>query len=308
MPARLGRDRTTYTVAAGRLTTPLDLGIGVRNSDIGKIVWSGGHSIRLNDPTFERHYRIWGDEPHRVQYALSTPLRRLLLDQFALGNSWIITDEGVSVFRHHHVNDGRWLYWAIEYAARAVDQLHRARAQVPTATALAHHYNDWHAFARAHNFAALHTPLCMWGEMRNVKVYVYSVRIGHRSFRLEIKAGFVGLLAAGIRLRPKYSSERADWFVDDHRLGNKRFDDIFQLKVHDPERARELLDAVLQQELLKLHDEIGPVYLDDNGLMVGIPYVPREPAMVLHALDRVVTVAERLKAKLVPPKRHGPYR
>ncbi|MBW2529182.1 MAG: hypothetical protein JRI23_33710 [Deltaproteobacteria bacterium] len=305
-----GNNRSTYTVVSSRLETPLDLGLSVRRHGFFSNLLHGSHDIPFNDPTFDRAFIVQADEDHRAHRLLTPALRRLLLDHVGRSQTFLLSDRGMVVERPGTVSDPRWLHWAVELCSRAAYQLDQARSQVPAATPLLGHRHAWAAYATANGLRGLDTPLCMWGKLDGSEVVVFAARTGTLAYALSIQLKFPRPLGLGLVLEPQGTLDRLAIFFgsQDHRLGDADFDQAFVVKVSDADRVATVLDAPVRAQLLGLHNSVGPVSLDDHGLMVRLPFVPRDPSAVPRTVHQLTGVTEAITSRSPADAQVGPYR
>lgn len=305
-----GNNRRTYTVVAGRLDTPLDLGLSIRRHGFLNDLFEGSRDVPIGDAPFDTAFLVQADEDHRARALLTPVLRRLLLDQLRRGPDFVLSDQGLVVERPGVVSDPRWLQWAVEVCSRGTYKLDRARAGVPPASPLTHHRHAWAAFATARGLRGLDTPLCMWGTLDSVEVVVYAVRTGKLTYALDIRLRFSRSLGLGLTVKPKRTFDRIAIFFGskDHPLGDPDFDATFVVAVSDTARVGELLDPSLRAQLLGLNDQVGPVWLNDDGLTVRLPVVPRDPSAVPRTVHQLTGVVELIMSRSPASRSVGPYR
>jgi len=305
-----GDSKQTYTVVSAKLITPMDIGLNLRRHGLLNELFHGAVDIEVGDPGFDAAFLVSGDEPHRVRALLTPELRQLLAHHLATSNvTFNCTDHGLSVECSGTTHNALWLSWAIELVGSATAKLDTARRAVAPASALAHHRQAWHAFASANGMHGLDTPLCMWGTLAGASVQAYAVRTDRIQYQLEVSLRFSQPLRMGLNVQPKGLMDKMSIFFggQDHRFGDQHFDDSFRVRVSDTSRAALVLNSGIRGQLLRLHREVGPLSLDDDGMAVRLPTVPHEPAIVPKTVQKLLGVAEALTARNQVDA-IGPYR
>jgi len=145
--------------------------------------------------------------------------------------------------------------------------------------------------------------------MAGATVYAYSVRLARKKYCLEIWLRFEEPLGLGLLIQPMSTLDRMkDLFAaEDYKLGEEIFDETFLVRVSNPEGAVALLDQATREKLLALHRSLGPLSLTDEGLLVRLPRVPPDPAIVPSMVGQLLELATHI-AQRRSQQRGGPYR
>ncbi|HZO11954.1 MAG TPA: hypothetical protein VFB62_01805 [Polyangiaceae bacterium] len=303
-----GKHAPLWTLMA-RLAPPLDLGLmlhpgGAEFEDIT----GGAPFVPIGDRRFDARFIVRADEPERAQALLDEPLRQQLVQMLDPRAVFMLTDHGVA-FQTHIQANFQWLNRALEVAATIAHSINRARDQVPVASVLAEHRHAWQRFAQRSGLTGIGAPLCMWGRMAGATVYAYSVRLARKKYCLEIWLRFEEPLGLGLLIQPMSTLDRMkDLFAaEDYKLGEEIFDETFLVRVSNPEGAVALLDQATREKLLALHRSLGPLSLTDEGLLVRLPRVPPDPAIVPSMVGQLLELATHI-AQRRSQQRGGPYR
>ncbi len=305
-----GDSRRSYTVVSASLATPLDLGLRiVRDGWLGGL-FARGHDIVLGHPEFDATFRVSGDEDERVRYGVSPALQHLLLQQLRRGPTFTMDDRGMRMERAGVMMDERWLRWALEVVARGTLQLDKARAHIPVAGTLAHHRLAWQQYAQAHGLKLSTAPLCVWGQLGDTEVHVYTVRTGVRDYQVDISMRFRDVLRLGLHVGPQGVFDRISVFFgsQDQRFGDPLFDKTFRVRSANTERSERILTPAIRKQLLQLHGQLGPITVNDAGISVRLPYVPHEPAMVPRVVNALLTLSDAVEEAANTEVAAGPYR
>ncbi|MBW2455064.1 MAG: hypothetical protein JRI68_11165 [Deltaproteobacteria bacterium] len=299
-----------WTVHA-RLQPPLDLGLSIHTGrheveDVTK----GASLVVTGDAEFDKRFVVRGDEPERVRALLDPPLRQRLVRQLHPGALFMVTDQGVAMQVPRPHANLEWFTRALNTLTGIASGVNRARSNVPVAAVLQRHRTSWAAFASSQMLHGISAPLCMWGRLRGATVFAYSVRLGPGDLCLEIWLRFQEPLGLGVLLQPKRTVDRVKelFGADDHELGDPVFDETFLLRLSDVEATEALLDEPLRKRLLAIHSTVGPLSLTDDGLLVRLPTVPLDPAVVPNKVGHLLELAREIAERRGGQRDGGPYR
>jgi hypothetical protein len=304
-----GDSKTTYTVVSAALRMSLDLGLNLRRHGFFNNMFHKSADVEVGHRAFDDAFIVSADEASRVMLLFDAKLRQLLLQHLSQKHDFSLTDHGVSVECVGETRDRQWLSWAIELCARATSKMDIARSNVPPAAPLAHHRHAWRAYATANGMACMDTPLCMWGDISGQKVQANAVRTAPGVYELEVSLKFAEELGLGLGIEPTGLMDKVAVFFgsQDHRFDDLVFDDTFRVKVTAVDQVDQVLDQNMRGQLMMLHSNVGPLSLDDAGIAVRLPNVPRDPAIVPRTVQKMIGVAETLSARRLVDG-IGPYR
>ncbi len=299
-----------WTVHA-RLQPPLDLGLSIhtRGQEVEDVT-KGARLVATGDTAFDARFVVRGDEPERVRALLGPSLRQRLLRQIPRAALFMVTDQGVAMQVPRPHANLEWFTQALDRLTGIAGGVNQARSDVPVAAVLRRQRTSWAAFASSHMLHGISAPLCMWGHLKGATVFAYSVRLGPGELCLEIWLRFEEPLGLGILLQPKRTVDRVKelFGADDHELGDPVFDETFLVRLSDVETAEALLDAPLRKRLLAIHSAVGPLSLTDDGLLVRLPTVPLDPAVVPTKVGHLLELAREIAARRGGQRDGGPYR
>jgi hypothetical protein len=285
------------------LDLPMDLGLQAwQRRAVGPTLTFPPTPVRAGDPEVDHGYLVFGDEPGRVALLLAGQTRELLLRP-PHGGQLYLSDHNLSLVYPGFLNTER-LVQAAQGTLQATAVVDRARAKVPAASHLSQHAAAWTSYARSSGLRFMYAPLSMWGTVGGADVAAYVVRCGPSlaysrvSSRLHVQVRFAHYLDLGLLIRAEVPMDVLAVFFGpkDVRLGDPAFDRTFLVKASAPDRVRALLDDHVRAALLGVHHHVGPVMVDDEGVSVDLPMVPRDPTViprVVQELSSAVTAISR---------------
>lgn len=310
-----GKNKQTYTVAAGMIVPGFDLGLAIYKhgffSSVGE--WMGMKDIDIGDPGFDQAFVIKGDEPHRVQALLRNDQLRMVLAQVH-SSGWVfsVRDEGFRVECRGYTGDMQWLEWALKTSALVSRLMTETRPTIPCATPLAAHRDIWVQYAQASGLAGMDTPLCMYGRHEGASVSVYAVRSGPLQYGVEVLVKFDRPLTYGLHVRPQSGWDAIGSFLggQDLTLGDPAFDPQFVVKASDPTALPAILDGEVRSRMLDLQARVGVVQLRDDGVTLRAPRFSDDPAGVPWLVAQARQLSDRIadNASKVGVTAAGPYR
>lgn len=305
-----GDSRTTYTVVSSSLAAPLDLGLRITRSGWLGDMFERGYDIPLGHRHFDPTFRVSGDEEHRVRAAVGPALQNMLVTHLSRGPTFALHDSGMRIERSGTISDARWLGWALEVVSRGAAKLERARRQIPVASALAQHRHAWQQYAHGQGLQLSTTPLCIWGRMEDSEVYVYTVRTGVKTYKVDVSLRFREMLHIGLHIGPQGVFDKIAIFFgsQDQRFSDALFDKTFRVRSADVERSEQLLTPQIRQHMLHLHQHLGPITVNDVGISVRLPYVPHDPAVMPRIVHALVMLSDAIQRANSDDLEAGPYR
>lgn len=310
-----GKNKQTYTVAAGMIVPGFDLGLAIYKhgffQSIGQAM--GMTDIQIGDPGFDQAFVIKGDEPHRVKALLaSDDLRRALAQVHA--SNWVFTvrDEGFRVECRGATSDPQWLEWALRASAQLARLLSDARANIPCASSLAKHRDVWVQYAQASGLAGMDTPLCMYGRHEGASISVYAVRSGPLQYGVEVLVKFDQPLTLGLHVRPQSGWDAIGAFLggQDLKIGDATFDPVFVVKARSQESLGIVLDAEVRAKMMDLQSRVGVIQVRDDGVTLRAPRFSEDPAGVPWLVAQARQLSDRIadNASRIGVATAGPYR
>jgi hypothetical protein len=307
-----GKSQTTYTVVSSALSLPLDLGLNITQQGYFDDTFRAlglKRDIQIGDPAFDAAFAVSADEPHRVQALLSPDLKAAM---HAINEPIVLSDAGFSLSRRGVIEDEQWIAWALRVAANVTGKVKEARRNVPVASPLAGHRNEWKRFAASVGLHRMSTPLCMWGSLNGTQISAYAVRVGQLSYRMEVLVHFDMPLHVGLYVRPAATlDEIASLFGgEDRRLNDPAFDKIFLVKASRPERLPMIFDETARKMLVDLHQRFGAIQVRDDGMTLRSESLVADPSGIPRLATYLRDAAKRISDNALGSETHqgGPYR
>lgn len=310
-----GKNKQTYTVAAGILDPAFDVGLTVYKhgffSSVGEMM--GMKDITIGDPGFDQAFVIKGDEPHRVQALLASPALRQALAQ-VLSSGWVFTvrDQGFRVECRGATSDAQWMEWALRMAGLVTRLLAEARPAIPCATPLAPHRDAWVQYAQAAGMQGMDTPLCMYGRHEGAAISVYAVRSGPLQYGVEVMVRFDRPLGLGLMVRPQGTLDAIGAFLggQDLTVGDAEFDPRFVIKATAKESLAAVLDGEVRKKMLDLLARVGSIQVKDDGVTLRAPRFSDDPTGVPWLVAQARSLSDRVADNVarLGVAASGPYR
>lgn len=310
-----GKNRRTYTVAAGMVVPGFDLGLAVYRhgwmSSLGE--WMGMTDITVGDPTFDTAFVVKGDEPHRVQALLAHGGLRAALHQ-VLASRWAFTvrDEGFRVECNGITSDAAWLEWALRSAGQIAGFLGEAREAVPCASVLTPHRDTWVQFAHATGLTGMDTPLCMSGRYEGRSIAAYAVRTGAMTYAVEVLVRFDQPLGRGLFVRPQGALDAIGALFGglDHGVGDAEFDRRFVVKATSADGLATIFDAEVRAQMLDLVTRVGSIQVRDDGVTLRASQFSPDPTDVPKLVAGARKLSDRITDNIarIGVTVAGPYR
>jgi len=310
-----GKNKQSYTVAAGMIVPGFDLGLAIYKhgffSSVGE--WMGMKDIVIGDPGFDQAFVIKGDEPHRVQALLRSDALRQALAQVHASN-WVfsVRDEGFRVECRGVTSDVQWMEWALKVSALIARLMSEVRASIPCATPLAAHRDVWVQYAQASGLAGMDTPLCMYGRHEGAAISVYAVRSGALQYGVEVLVKFDHPLSLGLHVRPQSGWDAIGSFLggQDLTLGDPTFDPTFVVKASAKESLPAILDGEVRKRMLDLQARVGSIQVRDDGVTLRAPRFSEDPSGVPWLVAQARQLSDRIadNAAKIGVTAAGPYR
>ena len=310
-----GKNRQSYTVAAGMIVPGFDLGLAVYKhgflSSVGE--WMGATDIRIGEPSFDGAFVIKGDEPHRVQALLGhAGLRNALQQVLSSGYVFSVRDAGFRVECRGVTSDPQWMEWALRASGQIAQFLSEARSAVPCASRLGPHRDAWVQFAQATGMTGMDTPLCMTGRYEGRSVAVYAVRSGPQTYGVEVLVRFDTPLGLGLHVRPQGALDALGSLFggQDLLVGDAEFDKRFVVKATVKQVLPSLFDAEVRAKMIEVLGRVGSIQVRDDGLTLRANQFSEDPAGVPQLVAQARTLSDRIADNLARAgvTQAGPYR
>jgi hypothetical protein len=310
-----GKNKQTYTVAAGLVLPGFDLGLAVYKhgflSSVG--AWMGMNDVTIGDGAFDAAFVIKGDEPHRVMALLQDPALKLALHQvLTAGWTFSVRDDAFRVETRGASSDLAWMEWSLRASAQIGGMLGAGRARIPCATPLAPHRDAWVQYAQAAGLAGMDTPLCMYGRQEGAAISVYAVRNAALQYGVEVTINFDRPLGLGLLVRPQGGLDAIGALLggQDHALGDAEFDARFVVKATAKEALAAVLDVDVRKKMLDLVGRVGGVQLRDDGVTLRAPRFSDDPTGVPWLVAQARSLSDRVADNVarLGVTESGPYR
>ncbi len=308
-------NRQAWTVVTAMLHPRLDLGLaiskqGILHDAFGSLLGNTDHEI--GDPHFDAAFIIKGDETSRMKALLRPDLRQRLMQGLQSGWNAALNDRATSVERRGSVTSEQTIEWALKNVAKTASIVAAVRDSVPIASSLQSHYESWTSYARANGMQGTTTPFAMWGDLDGSKVTVSAVRIGRGKYSAQVLVHYPAMLQHGLNVRASGTVDAVLNFFggQDHKIGDRTFDDKFVVKSNRPDQLEQIFDAKVRAALLYIETKVGPVEVRDDGVAVTTHGFPQHPIVIPQLVDAVKDVAQNIHANAyqVYSVPQGPYR
>lgn len=308
-----GKSQQTFTVWESFIQPPFDLGLSVREKNLlsGVAILFGQQDVHLGNPSFDEQFIVQGDDPERLQAAITPEVQAGLMRIVQAGYYASISDVAVHVETTGAEDHPGRITALLQNVAAIGRALERARSGISVAAPLVPHRERWAQFATLMGLRGLDCPLCMWGEIDGLFVQAYAIRVEGGAYHLEVRVRFPKPLGLGLVLRARqgFDNLSALFAGNDIETGDKAFDKAFVIRTTREDLVPQLFDDGTRRRILEIHDK-HPVHLVDGGVMLRSQnlydptQVPRLIAQAKAILEDIYAGAQRGGA--VGPTR--PYR
>lgn len=243
-------------VVHAALLPELDLGLRVVPAGMAEGLKDlfGAVDVEVGVAPFDAAYVVRADEPERARALLAGAGGEAIAAcaplALAVGDASVearLTREAVEA------GDGGVLGSAITAVASIARLLDAARTAVPPAAPLAHLVDAWTSFARERGLTAqVDAPMSMRGPLHGARVCVASKRVRKDAHEIEVGVLFERPLDFDLQIGPEREG-MATWFEpEDVTFDDTAFDQRFDVRTDDAERARALLDVNVRATLIAL--------------------------------------------------------
>lgn len=289
-------------VVHAALLPALDLGLRVAPAGMadGLKDLLGAVDIDVGVPGFDAAYAVRADEPDRARLLLAGAAAEAIAACAPLAITMRDGSVEARLTREEvEAGDGAVLAGAITTVAAIARIVDAARTAVPPAAPLAHLADAWTAFARERGLTAhVDAPMSLCGPLHDARVCVASKRVRKDVHEVEVGVLFERPLDFQLQIGPERDGV-ATWFEpEDVTLGDTAFDQRFDVRTDDAERARALLDVNVRATLIEL--ATGPrlsmtsygIFVTDDALHFAPATIPMTVDLVAGLARDVVRLAE----------------
>jgi hypothetical protein len=277
-------------VVFAELAPELDLGLRVAPSGLAEGLRDllGAVDAEVGDAAFDAAYAVRADEPERASALLGGPVVEAMLACAPLTAT--VRDGGVEARLTREVvetGDGESLVHAVAAVTAVARAIDVARRSVQPAAPLARLAGAWLEFASERGLTAvLGAPMLLHGTLHDAKVRVASKRLRRDVHEVEVGVLFEQPLDFHLEVGPGREGV-STWFEpEDVSFEDKHFDERFDVRTDDAERARALLDVNVRATLIEL--ATGPrLSVTSHGIFVtddALHFAPRTVPMTVELI------------------------
>ncbi|MFO0555200.1 MAG: hypothetical protein U0271_42875 [Polyangiaceae bacterium] len=295
----------------GSIEPALDLGL-----TLGRLRGRGRNAkVVTGNADLDGEFIIEADEPARARILFEGGLAALLVAYHRRLYEVSLHDAGCSIYISE--SGGDWVTTALGGVSEVAKLVATARPLLPVATPLAPYAPVFARFAEDWGLEMQTVPLVVrtpasGATTREVgaSLEISATRIERCQYRLRMVAPFWSPLRAGLQLRRRTFADGVRGFFGegDVELGDRSFDDRFEVSAEKKKRTARLLGADTRARLVELDGKFGRVLLDDMGICLesGLEQIP--PSALPRALEQFVEVVRGLTQNAARRAQRGIYR
>lgn len=286
---------------------PLDLGLQISRRNTLSMI-AVGFSEQSD---FDLQFEVKADEPARAQALMVPSLQSALLSPGA-----IMEDRGLA---SSVIGEGQGGLPDLPTPAQIVDALRslvqvamlaeQSCRNVPEASVLAGHAEQWAALASRHELELSRTPLQLKGRVGRTEASAGAQRTGKNTYSLTVSARFESPLGIGLSVRREGITDKLLGLVKpDIRFADAEFDPLYRVAAAKPEVPPRILDSETRALLSSLARRGLAAQLSDEAVAVAFPSDSLSPEASAEVFDQVTAVANRVQENALGVGRDGPYR